>query len=266
MILNGATSLSIIVGDPIAQVKSPAGMTEALQAAGRNAIVAPVHVAPADLSKLLDGVSPAHNLFSIIVTVPHKFGCYAHCATASKRAHDLGAVNIMRRNTDGGWHGEMLDGAGFVGAVRRGGGVPAGKRALLIGAGGAGSAIGLELLEAGVAELAIHDADAKRRDTLIAKLDALHPGRLTIGSADPRGFALVANASPAGMREGDPLPVDTSGLTPEIFVGCVITAPTITPLIAEARRLGCKTSTGTEMYQTEQQMMLDFLLETEAVA
>jgi shikimate dehydrogenase len=263
MKLDGATRLMIIVGDPIAQVKEPAGMTSALQGAGHNAVVVPTHVAPADLSALLAGIALARNLDAVIVTVPHKFACYRHCATATPRAHALEAVNIMRRNTDGSWHGEMLDGLGFAGAVRNAGGDPDGKRALLVGAGGAGSAIGLSLLDAGASHLAIHDADVTRRDALIQRLTRIHPGRVGIGSADPRGYQLIANASPAGMRPEDPYPVDVDGLDASMFAGCVITAPSVSPWIEVARAKGCRTSTGTDMFNAEQQLMLDFLLYAE---
>jgi shikimate dehydrogenase len=50
LLLDGATRLHFIVGDPIAQVKSPGGVTRMLQDAGRNALVVPAHVVPADLA------------------------------------------------------------------------------------------------------------------------------------------------------------------------------------------------------------------------
>ncbi len=266
MRIDGATRLLIIVGDPIAQVKSPAGMTEALQAAGRNAVVAPIHVSPGNLAALLDGMSQTGNLDGIIVTIPHKFACYRHCATATPRAHALAAVNVMRRNPDGTWHGEMLDGLGFVAAARAHGGEPAGQRVLLAGAGGAGSAIGLALLEAGAAHLDIHDTDPARRDTLIALLNRPHPGKTGIGGPDPRGYGFVANATPAGMRPSDPHPIDVAAISPETFAGCVITAPTVSPWIAAARARGCRTATGTDMYTAEQGLMRTFLLEAGALA
>jgi shikimate dehydrogenase len=76
----------------------------------------------------------------------------------------------------------------------------------------------------------------------------------------------VANATPAGMKAGDPLPVDVAKLAPSTFVGCVITAPAISPLVEAARRIGCPTSTGTEMYNALQSSMVDFLLSPEASA
>jgi shikimate dehydrogenase len=260
MKVDGASRLMIIVGDPIAQVKSPAGMTAALQGAGVNAVVMPVHVTSADLSAVLDGFSLVKNMDAIIVTVPHKFACYRHCATATLRAHALEAVNIMRRNADGSWHGEMFDGLGFLGGARMGGGDPAGKRALMIGAGGAGSAIGLAILDAGASHLDIHDADPARRDVLIARLSLAHPGKIGIGSPDPRGYQFITNATPAGMRPEDPYPVDVEGLDSTMFTGCVITAPAVSPWIAQARARGCASSVGIDMYTAEQQMMLDFLL------
>ena len=55
--LSGATRLYFIVGDPIAQVRSPAGVTAALRAAGRDAIVVPAHVAPDDLPAFFAAVT-----------------------------------------------------------------------------------------------------------------------------------------------------------------------------------------------------------------
>ena len=139
-LLNGATRVHFIVGDPIAQVKSPAGVTQAFNDAGHNAICIPAHVTPAHLAGWHAGVSLAGNVDGIIVTVPHKFAYQALCDTSSERAAFLGAVNTLRRNADGSWHGDMFDGVGYVEAMRSKGVVLEGKRALLVGAGGAGSA------------------------------------------------------------------------------------------------------------------------------
>jgi shikimate dehydrogenase len=264
--LTGATRLNIILGDPIAQVRSPGGVTKAFAERGHDGMLVPVQVSPEDLGPLLTVVDRVKNLDGIIVTVPHKFACFKHCSSTSARAGFLGAVNIMRRGRDGGWHGDMVDGLGFVGAVRSQSYDPLGKRALLVGAGGAGSAIAMALVEAGVSKLAIHDGDAARRDQLIERLKSLGRADIVVGSCDPGGYHLVANATPAGMKAGDPLPVDVAKLAPSTFVGCVITAPAVSPLVEAARRIGCPTSTGTEMYNALQSSMVDFLLSPEASA
>lgn len=258
--LNGETRVIAIIGDPIAQVASPAGVTRALNARGRNAVVVPIHVAPADVDAFIRGVSLAKNFDGIIVTVPHKFAVYRQCATATVRAHFLGAVNTLRRNPDGSWHGDQLDGEGFVAGLRAAGCRPEGQRALLAGAGGAGSAIGLALLEAGVALLAIHDGDAARRDALLRRLGDRYPGKVAAGSADPAGFTLIVNATPAGMRAGDPFPVEAAGLERAMFVADIVTRPAVTPLIDAARRIGCGTQMGAGMFEGVSALMVDYLL------
>ena len=259
--LNGATRLYVIVGDPIEQVKAPGGVTAAFQARGHDGVLVPVHVSPVDLPSFMSAAEHWRNLDGLIVTVPHKFACLAHCATLSARARTVGAVNIMRRRPDGSWHGDMIDGLGFVAAARARGFDPAGRRALLIGAGGAGSAIGEALLTSGVRELAIYDADTSRRDALLGRLAAVGAGRCVIGSPNPAGFDFVGNATPAGMRADDALPVDLASLAPTTFVACVVTVPAVTPLIAAARQHGCRTSTGIDMYQASERTMVDFFLD-----
>jgi shikimate dehydrogenase len=258
--LNGETRVFVIVGDPIAQVKSPASMTRAMTALGRNCVMVPMHVAPADFDRFMAGAAAAKNLDGIIATVPHKFAAYTQCATATGRAHFLRSANILRRNPDGGWHGDMSDGQGFVAGIRLAGCDPAGARALVVGAGGAGSAIALALLEAGVADLAIHDIVAARRDALLAALKDRFAAAVHSGSDDPTGCTLVVNATPVGMRPEDPLPVQADRLTRAMFVGEVITAPAVTPLIEAARRLGCSTQLGGGMYDAQLELMRDFLL------
>jgi shikimate dehydrogenase len=258
--LSGATRLHVIVGDPIAQVKSPFGMTEAFEAKGHNAICIPAHVSTRDLRSWFEALTLTQNVDGVIVTVPHKFDCLALCATSSERAQFLGAVNTIRRNADGTWHGDMFDGLGFVKGLEQQGCVLKGQRALLIGAGGAGSAIAHALVLSGVSELAIHDENTQRRESLIERLNGLKMGRVLTGTPNPTGFDVVLNATPAGMRASDPLPVETSLLNSHMFVGCVITQPAITPLIQAARDLGCKTSTGADMFSQVKVLMLDFLL------
>lgn len=106
---------------------------------------------------------------------------------------------------------------------------------------------------------AVHDLEGARRDRLVAKLGQHYPGKVTAGSTDPSGFDIVAPASPCGMQPGDPLPIDVAGLRPTTFVGCVITAPVVSPLVAAARGLGCPSSVGGDMFQAERVLMLDFL-------
>lgn len=258
--LNGATRVHFIVGDPIAQVKSPAGVTQAYAERGHNAIVVPAHVAPEHLAAWHAGLAHAQNVDGIIVTVLHKFAAFGLCASTSERATFLRAVNTMRRNPDGSWHGDMFDGLGFVEAMRDNGCDPPGKRALVIGAGGAGSAIAHALLVAGVSSLALADTSTLRRTTLVDRLNWLKTAPVTHGSRDATGHDIVINATPIGMKEGDPYPVDVTTFNAATFVGCVITAPAVSPLVAAARAQGCATITGADMFARVRDLMVDFLL------
>ena len=257
--LNGATRIHVTIGDPIAQVKSPAGVTQGFAARGADAIMIPLQVKPADIEDFFRLAKKLPNLDGIIITVPHKPVAFHHCDQTSERSRVLEVANVMRRGPDGRWSGDMTDGSGFTAALKRNGFDPNGKRVLQVGAGGAGSAIALSLAMEG-ANVTLADLDKAKRDALIARL-ARHGHRITAtDKADPSGFDLVINATPAGMRQSDPLPVDASKLSAGQFVADVITMPAMTPLLEAAKANGCRTQTGVEMFNAQVDFICDFLL------
>ncbi|WP_157017217.1 shikimate dehydrogenase family protein [Mesorhizobium xinjiangense] len=257
--IDGETMIFPIVGHPIGQVKSPASLSQIMTERNFNGIVVPVHVLPEALSGWLAQTHAVRNCGGIVVTVPHKGPCLEACARVTARAGAAGAVNIMIREGDE-WIGDATDGQGYMDGIAAEGFDVAGKAALLIGGGGAGSAIAYEILSRGAKELALHDIDAARRDALIYRLDAAFPGRVRVGGTDPRGFALVANATPLGMRESDPLPVRTELLTADQFVADVVTRPAIPPLIAAARSAGCRTMPGSGMFNAQAILLAELLM------
>ena len=264
-VLDGTTAVVPILGDPIAQVKSPDGVTRLLTARGANAVVVPMQVAAADFDRLVGALALTSSVRGLIVTVPHKFAAYRHCATATARAHLLGSVNVLRRTADGRWHGDQLDGLALVRAATDAGCELAGASVLQVGGGGAGSAIALALLEAGVVELALHDTDRGRRDALVRTLGERFPGRVVAGPPDPAGRDVVVNATPMGMRPEDPLPVLVDRLSPATFVGDVVTVPAVTPLIEYARRVGCRTGTGLDMFAAVGGLIAGFLADDDGL-
>jgi shikimate dehydrogenase len=255
---SGATRIIPILGHPVAQTKSPFGMTRAFGERGIDAVVVPFDVSPEAIGGFLTALDAAANLGGVIATVPHKFSLCAHAAVLTERARFFGSANVMRRMADGAWQADMLDGLGFMRAIRRAGGTIAGANALLVGAGGAGSAIALELLNEGAASVAVHDTDEARRARLMSRLDAAHPGRARVGSAEPTGFDLVINATPLGMREGDMLPLRVAALDRGMFVGDVVTARGDTALIAAAKAAGCAWCSGHDMFETSIDLMVEF--------
>jgi shikimate dehydrogenase len=258
--LSGETRLHIIVGDPVGQTKSPAGLTAEFAARKVDAVCVPVHVTADDFDAFVAAAKRIRNLDGIVVTMPHKFAALAHCDEVSERARVLGSVNVLYRIADGRWRGDMTDGVAMAAALEKAGCKLAERRALLVGAGGAGSAVALALVEAGVAKLAIAEVDASRRDSLIARLAARHPGKVTAGNADSTGFDLVVNATPVGMAASDPLPVDIARLDAAACVADLITRPAVTPLLEAARQRGCQIVTGTNMFAVQAGTMADILL------
>jgi shikimate dehydrogenase len=258
--LDGATRLFPIIGDPIEFVKSPQQLTRGFEKRDYNGLCVPMQVANGDLAPVMQALTLTGNVDGLLVTMPHKFAAFAYCATRSETARLLGCVSVMRRNADGSWHGDMLDGLAFVKTQTDQGAQVKDGRALLVGAGAAGSAIAIALLNAGVRELIIHDADESRSTRLKDLISDAGHASVNVGPADPAGCTLVFNATPMGLAESDPLPVSAALLDSSMFVGDVIAGHGVTPLLKAAQSAGCKTANGVQMVDAVQEMMLDFLL------
>lgn len=258
--LSGETRLFPIFGDPIAFVESPKTFTQALEKRGTNGVCVPMRVAKDDLDVVMCALSVTSNVDGLLVTMPHKATSFGYCATSDETASLLKAVSVMRRNADGSWHGGMLDGAAFVKAQIDAGAQPKGAKALLVGAGSAGGAIGVALLRAGVSELILSDTDTTRVKDLKSALDTLSLGTVRIGPADPSGCDMVCNATPMGLHKDDPLPVEAGKFEASMFVGDVIAGHGTTPFLQAAQDAGCKTANGVQMVEAVQEMMLDFML------
>jgi shikimate dehydrogenase len=258
---SGATRLFPIIGDPVKYAQSPVRLTRTFADRGHNSLCVPLQVRQEDLDVVMAGLTASLNVDGMLVTMPHKYTAFAYCTTRCERAKLLRVVSVIRRNPDGTWHGDMLDGLGFVKAQQDHGAHLDGARALLVGAGGAGSAIAIALLDAGVRGLVIHDADQSRLAALVGLLAGIVENRVAAGPPDPAGCDLVFNASPMGMEDGDPLPVDGALLTSSMFVGDVIAGHGVTPFLAAAQAAGCKTADGGHMVDAVQDVMADFLLD-----
>ena len=257
--LNGESRLFPLIGDPIIYARSPDWLSHHFADNGVNAVCVPMQVPDGALDPVLQGLGATPNVDGIIVTMPHKTTVFAHCATVSETSAMLGVVSAMRRKADGSWHGHTTDGDAFVKALVDNGATVDGARALLLGAGGAGSAIAIALLNAGVGSLVIHDLNAERVDHLLEVLADLGADRVRAGTADPTGFDLVCNATPMGMADDDPPPLQTELLEASMFVGDVIAGHGETPLIKAARQAGCGTADGDQMVVAVQDIMLEFL-------
>jgi shikimate dehydrogenase len=154
----------------------------------------------------------------------------------------------VRKRDDGTLVGDQFDGAGFVRGVARKGFSPGGRRVLVVGNGGVGSPIAASLAAAGVASMSLFDPNAAASDALAGRLREAYPQlEVATGSKDPAGHDLVVNATPLGMHDGDPLPMDVERIEPGTFVGEVVMKQEITPFLREAQARGCPIQVGKDM-------------------
>lgn len=260
--LDGKTRLYGIVGHPIAQVRSPIVMTDWLQTAGHNAVLLPLHVLPEAFETTLQGLMQLGNLDGLIFTVPYKPRVLALADSVNEMASRVGAANAMRRTADGHWQGGMFDGIGFVLALQDQGFEPRGKKAMMTGAGGAGSAIAIALADAGLRQLDVYDVDVDRARKLAERVQRYYPdcaARAVSDATALAGYDLLANCSPIGMQPGDGMPAAFGPLDPALRVVDIIMMPVDTPLLAHARACGCTVMNGNAMLAHQAQAMMTFL-------
>ena len=257
--LNGRTRLYPLLGDPIVYARSPDWLSKHMAKRGMNMISLPMEVPDGSLEVVMAGLAATKNVDGLSLTMPHKITGYAYCATVTETSRMLGVVSALRRNKDGSWHGHTTDGDAFVKAQIDNGARVKGARVLVLGAGGAGSAIVISMLDAGAAEVIVHDADEARARKIVDLLQGRAMDRVKVGSSDPTGFDIVSNATPMGMAEGDPLPLDPDKLAPAMFVGDVVAGHGETPLMKVAREAGCGTADGDAMVIAVLDVMCDFV-------
>lgn len=257
--IKGTTRLIGHLGYPTESFKAPMIYNPYFQREGIDAVVVPMGCRSEDYADFLKLFFRLSNAHGALVTMPHKVTTTRLVDVLSPTAAIAGACNAVRRAPDGRLTGDMFDGEGFVRGVARKGRKLTGARALVVGAGGVGSAIAASLAKAGVGELSLFDRQGRAADELRQRLVAHYPALpVTTGSNDPDGFDLVVNATPLGMRPDDPLPLDVARLPASALVGEVVMAQEITPFLAAARTRGCTVQIGTDMLFEQIPAYLEF--------
>lgn len=256
VVATGSSLLLPIIGHPIAQVRSPEVWSAMFRLHGIDAVCVPVHVRPDGLPAFFRAARAIENLCGVIVTIPHKVAALDHVDDVTERSRLVRSINFVAIGADGRWVGDTVDGTGFVANLCAGGDDPRGRRALLVGVGGAGTAIAFALADAGVRELVVSDLDRGRASDVAARLRAIGTPAAA-GPPDPTGFDLVVNATPVGMKADDPLPIDVERIAPTTVVADVIVEPSrLTRLAAER---GCRVHIGAGMMNHQLEPMAEHL-------
>lgn len=204
---------------------------------------------PADLPRALP-LFHARGFHGLNLTVPHKVIAVPHLREIDPAAQAAGATNTLVRRADG-WSGRNTDGYGLAAALSETLGRDLrGAHVLLLGAGGAARGAAVECLQAGCASLTIANRTPQNLAALLREVaplapdipvTAFVPGKLPAGT-------LVVNATSAGLKPDDPLPVDLAKLPPRpAAVFDMIYNPPETPLLKQARDLGIPAANGLAM-------------------
>lgn len=240
-----------IIGYPIGHSLSPAMHNAAFKKLGLDFEYIPFEVPPEDLKEALKGLRALH-VAGFNVTIPHKEAIVPLLDEVTKLARTIGAVNTVE-NQEGKLVGYNTDGPGFMESLKEDAGFdPKGKRAVVLGAGGASRAVSTILAEVGIESLIIADVIEEKAKALAGYLGAPSDFVKTnspelqkkIEDAD-----LLVNTTPVGMSpkaDVSPLPAKTK-LNKKTLVYDLVYNPAETKLLKTAGAAGCKTCSGLGM-------------------
>lgn len=245
--ITGSTRVFFILGDPVAQVKAPTVYNTLFQQHGIDAVLVPLKLPAAALPGFLQHGLAGHNVGGFWATIPHKAALYEALQPADPVARVAGAVNAVRRLPDGRLEAALFDGIGFVKGLDHFGIPVAGRRVLVVGAGGGGQAVAAAIAQRGPADLAISNRGRARAEALVQRLAPLGAPVRVADSADPAGFDLIVNCTSQGLKPDDAMPVDPARIDAGAAVVDIIMSATPTPLVAACRARGIRAEPGFEM-------------------
>ena len=244
-----------VLGYPIAHSASPRMHQPALDAEGIDARYIRLEVEPGNIPEAFARMK-ALGFIGCNVTVPHKLEAMAACDEVHPDARALGAVNTVRFDADA-TRGFNTDGPGFANAIEDDFGVPLGSLTVAIAGagGGAGQAIATQCVLLGVERLVLANRSVEKLEALAERLGELG-GRTELSTFPLASAALMAackdcdlivNTSSVGLKEGDPSILTADCLRAGHLVYDTIYQPPVTPLLAMASALGCRTANGKSM-------------------
>ncbi|MDA7920658.1 shikimate dehydrogenase [Verrucomicrobiales bacterium] len=266
--LNFKQELVGCFGYPVSENPTQAMIEPAFKAMGLDWRYLTLEVKPESLAEAVAGAR-AFGFQGFNCTIPHKVEVIQYLDGLGESAQLMGAVNCAV-NRDGKLIGENTDGKGFVASFKE---IedPVGKSLVLLGAGGAARAIGVEMALAGVAEITLVNRNEERGrelETLFAgKLNEAAGGNLKVNFVTwdgdfqvPVDTDIVVNATSIGLfPDVDArIPLAIDSITSEMIVADVIPNPPATRLVREAREKGCRVIDGLGMLVAQGVIGIEF--------
>ena len=257
--VNGKTRVYGIVGDPIEQVRSPEMVTWEMQKRDHNAVLIPMHIAHDEFDTVIPQIMRMRNLDGLIFTIPFKAQAIALAKTLGPQASQIGAINALKKHSNGAWSGEIFDGIGCVEAFKQRGITLQDKRLQLIGLGGAGSAICVALAYEKPKLLRLFDINAQTTERMAKMVNTISPQTVVeVGLPLAEGIDILLNASPVGMLSDARLPLAVEQFKKELIVFDAIVMPENTPLLSLAQDCGCQVVRGREMMLGQISKIVDY--------
>ena len=248
MTITGTTRVFYILGDPVAQVRAPEVYNPLFREHGIDAVLVPLKLPAPALQGFLQYGMAAENIGGFWATMPHKPALAELLQPTDPVARIAGAVNAVRRLPDGRLEAALFDGIGFVKGLDHFGMPVAGKRVLVVGAGGGGHAVAAAIAQRTPARLAIYNRTRDRAASLVQRLQELSGGVATVAQDnDPSGYELVVNCTSQGLKADDPLPFDPQRLDAGANVVDIIMSRQPTALLRACRDRGIRAEAGFEM-------------------
>lgn len=243
-----------VIGDPIIQSKSPVIHCFWLDALGIQAEYGRVQVPPGGLPDYLANARADPDWRGCNITMPHKIAVMDLVDDPGDVRDSIGAMNTIVRGKDGALTGTNTDVAGFLAPLADMD--LAGRPVAVIGTGGAARAVLFALKQVGCGSVTVIARDSLKAAGLLDQF-GLQGKALALGQPAPP-VALLVNASSLGMAGQPALELDLAALPKDALVYDVVTAPTQTLLLAEARGRGLDTVDGLEMLVGQAAVAFEF--------
>ncbi|MCL4479476.1 MAG: shikimate dehydrogenase [Deltaproteobacteria bacterium] len=247
------TEILGIVGHPLGHSVSVPMQMSAIFKLGMDYVYMSFDIMPQDLSFAVQQFKH-EGLKGFNVTIPYKEAIIPYLDDMDVKAHQIGAVNTVNRE-DGKLKGYNTDWLGYIHSLKQELDFnPSGKRAIIIGAGGASKAVAFALLESGINFLLIVNRSIARAESLSKHLGTYFKAsdiRVLpldrINEVSNNRYDLIVNTTSVGMKESGSINIDFSRLKKDVIVSDIVYNPIETPFLKSAKQYGLKTHNGTGM-------------------
>ena len=267
-----------VFGDPVEHSLSPKIQNAALKHCKIDMQYARFHILPNELGQAIEVIRKL-KFVGINLTIPHKVAANELLDSGEENVKQIGAANVIKVD-DGMVRGFNTDGRGFARAVREEFSVDLRDlRVMVLGAGGAARAIALQCAKENCERLVVANRTFEKGQLLVDSLKNFFAGPKVFGPVprlqairwDDAAFRfqvanvdLIVNATPVGLKRGDPSPIPARLLAPHLMIYDTIYSAERTPLVSAAGEAGARAANGLSMLLHQGALAFEIWFQREA--